>query len=157
LENLPRFMYHLEHVELIGGGRSHWVAKGPAGRSVEWDAELVEDRPGELIAWRSVGRDDDVRNSGVVRFVAAPGERGTEVRVELDYDPPGGKAGAMFAKLLGEEPGEQVADDLRRLKQVLEVGEIVRSAASDEGIGQSIGSQRAARPSGRESDPEATL
>jgi uncharacterized membrane protein len=146
-ENLPRFMYHLEFVEDLGSGRSHWVTKAPAGRSVEWDAEIVEDEPDRRIAWRTVGTDDDVTHSGSVVFVPAPGNRGTEVHVELHYDPPGGKLGAMVAKLFSEEPNQQIADDLRRFKQVMEVGEVVRSEASPEGTGQGIMRQDANQPS----------
>jgi uncharacterized membrane protein len=145
-ENLPRFMYHLEFVENLGTGRSHWVAKAPGGRSVEWDAEIVEDRPNERISWRTVGTDDDIRHTGSVAFRDAPGHRGTEVHVRLSYDPPGGKVGAMVAKLFGEEPGQQIADDLRRFKQVMETGEVVRSEASPEGVGQGIRRQEAAQP-----------
>jgi uncharacterized membrane protein len=144
-ENLPRFMYHLEEVQVRGSGRSHWRAKAPAGKTVEWDAEIVEDRPNERIAWRSLP-DADVANSGSVEFRRAPGNRGTEVHVELHYDPPGGKLGALVAKLFGEEPGQQVADDLRRLKQVMEVGEVVRSEASLPGPGPSYLAQRGAQP-----------
>ena len=125
-ENLPRFMYHLERVENTGVNRSHWVAKGPAGRKVEWDAEVVEDRPNERIAWRSVGADDDVRNSGSVSFLPIPGQSGTEVQVELEYDPPGGMFGATIAMLFGEEPGLQIVDDLRRFKHMLELRESAR-------------------------------
>jgi len=128
-ENLPRFMRHLESVETTGEGRSHWKAKGPAGTAIEWDAETTEDRPNELIAWRSV-EGADVDNDGVVRFTPAAGGRGTEVHVELNYEPPAGKLGAMVAKLFGEEPSGQVTDDLRRFKQVLETGEVVYSDAS---------------------------
>jgi uncharacterized membrane protein len=128
-ENLPRFMAHLESVRITGERRSHWVAKGPAGSTVEWDAETVEDRPNELIAWRSLPG-ASVPNSGQVRFQPATGDRGTEVHVELRYDPPAGKLGALVAKLFGEEPAQQVAGDLRRLKQVLETGEVVHSDAS---------------------------
>ena len=128
-QNLPRFMEHLESVRVIDDRRSRWTARAPAGGSVEWDAEIIEDRPNERISWRSVG-DADVPNSGTVRFLAAPGGRGTEVHVELRYDPPGGKLGALVAKLLGEEPGQQVNGDLRRLKQVIETGEVVHSDAS---------------------------
>jgi uncharacterized membrane protein len=127
-ENLPRFMAHLESVETVNG-RSHWRAKGPLGTHVEWDAEVVEDRPNELIAWRSVAG-ADVKNRGMVRFRPAPGGRGTEIVVELVYDPPAGKLGAAVAKLFGEEPAQQIAGDLRRLKQVLETGEVVHSDAS---------------------------
>ena len=128
-ENLPRFMRHLESVKVLDNGRSRWKAKAPAGASVEWEAELTEDRPGELISWRSLP-DADVRNAGTVRFSPAPGGRGTEVRVDLEYAPPAGKVGAMVAMLFREEPGQQVHDDLRSFKQVMELGEIVLSDAS---------------------------
>jgi uncharacterized membrane protein len=128
-ENLPRFMAHLESVQVLDGMRSHWKAKAPAGTTVEWDAEMVEDRPNELIAWRSL-EGSTVPNSGSVQFKDAPGNRGTEVRVEVRYQPPGGKIGALFAKLFGEEPQQQVKGDLRRFKQVMETGEIVHSDAS---------------------------
>lgn len=129
LEGLPRFMRHLESVRLLGDGRSHWIAKGPAGTSFEWDAELIADRPNELIAWRSLP-DAEVANAGSVQFTAAPGGRGTEVHVELRYAPPAGRAGALVAKLFGREPSQEVDGDLRRFKQVLETGEVVHSDAS---------------------------
>jgi len=128
-ENLPRFMRHLESVTTTGDRRSHWVAKAPAGKRVEWDAETVEDRPNELISWRSLPG-ADVYNAGEVRFSQAPGDRGTEVRVTLEYDPPFGKLGSKVAMLWREEPGQQVADDLRHFKQVMETGEIVFSDAT---------------------------
>ena len=128
-ENLPRFMDHLESVQVTGDRRSHWKAKAPAGTTVEWDAETTEDQPNELIAWRSV-EGADVSNAGVVRFVQAPGGRGTEIHVDLRYEPPAGKLGALFAKLFGEEPGQQVEGDLRRFKQVLETGSITVSEAT---------------------------
>ena len=129
LENLPRFMKNLESVQVTGGGRSHWKATAPGGTSVEWDAVTTEDRPNELIAWRSV-EGADVPNTGVVRFVGAAGGRGTEIHVDLSYEPPAGKLGALVAKLFGDEPGQQVDGDLRRFKQVLEVGEVLYSDAS---------------------------
>jgi uncharacterized membrane protein len=156
-ENLPRFMYHLEMVETIDGKRSHWTAKAPGGSSVEWDAEITEDRPNEAIAWRSIGTDDDVRNSGSVRFVKAPGDRGTEIIVTTEYDPPGGKVGAVFAKLFGEEPSQQIGQDLRRCKQVMEIGEVVRSEGSPEGQGRSILRQHPAQPHEYRSEGEARL
>jgi uncharacterized membrane protein len=113
----------------LGNGRSHWKAKAPAGAAVEWDAEITGDQPNELIAWRSLGN-PDVNNAGVVRFTDAPGARGTEVHVDLRYDPPGGTLGALFAKIFGEEPSIQIADDLRRFKQVLEIGEPILSDAT---------------------------
>jgi uncharacterized membrane protein len=127
-ENLPRFMAHLDRVTLVDERRSHWIARAPAGATVEWDAEITEDRPAELIAWRAV-QHAQVPNGGQVRFVRSP-DGGTEVRVELRYEPPGGRLGAAIAKLFGEEPSQQVAGDLRRLKQVLELGELVHSDAS---------------------------
>jgi uncharacterized membrane protein len=128
-QNLPRFMKHLESVTVTGNGRSHWRAKAPAGASVEWDAEVTADQPNELIAWRSVAN-SDVNNAGVVRFTDAPGDRGSEVHVDLRYDPPGGTLGALFAKIFGEEPSIQIADDLRRFKQVMEIGEPMLSDAT---------------------------
>ena len=127
-ENLPRFMSHLESV-ITRDGRSFWRAKAPLGTNVEWEAETVVDQPGEQIAWRSVGR-SDIAHEGNVTFRPAPGGRGTEVRVELCYRAPGGRAGKLIAKLFGEEPGQQIAGDLRRLKQVLETGEVMHSDAS---------------------------
>jgi len=129
LRNLPRFMVHLASVEPLDDLRSHWKAIGPGGIGVEWDAEIVDERFGELIAWRSLAG-ADVDNSGVVRFVPAPGGRGTEIHVQLSYAAPGGRVGRAIAKLLGREPGQQARGDLRRLKQVLETGGIVHSDAS---------------------------
>lgn len=147
LQNLPRFMQHLESVTTGPGTRSHWVARGPAGTTVEWDADLVEERPNEMLAWRSTD-EATVPNVGVVLFCDAPGDRGTELRVEVRYDPPGGAAGATIATLFGEEPGQQLRDDLRRVKQVLETGEVLLSDGSREGAGQGFWKQRAAQPAG---------
>ena len=123
LENLPRFMDHLEAVTVQDEWRSHWVAKAPAGTRVEWDAEIHNEIPNELIAWRSLPG-SEVDNAGSVHFMpTANGD--TEVRVVLRYDPPAGKLGAVVARLLGEDPSRHVADDLRRLKQVVEAGEAV--------------------------------
>ena len=129
LEALPGFMYHLKSVQVTDDGCSHWVAKAPLGTTVEWDAETVEDVPAERIAWRSA-EGASVQNAGTVRFRPAPGGRGTEVHVELRYQPPLGALGAVVAKLFGEEPNQQLADDLRRFKQLLETGEIARSEGS---------------------------
>jgi uncharacterized membrane protein len=128
-ENLPRFMAHLESVRQLDDRLSYWRAKAPLGATAEWTAELVEDQPNKLLAWRSV-EGSTIPNSGVVRFTPAPGGRGTEVHVDLSYDPPGGVIGATIAKLFGEEPSQQVNGDLRRFKQMLEVGEVVHSDAS---------------------------
>jgi uncharacterized membrane protein len=131
--NFPSFMAHVESVEPREGGRSHWRATAPAGRTVEWDAEIVEERPDERISWQSLPG-ADVENGGSVRFVDAPGGRGTEIHVSMRYSPPGGALGATVAKLFGEEPQQQAKDDLRRAKQILETGEIVRSDGMPEGI-----------------------
>jgi uncharacterized membrane protein len=135
-ENLPRFMKHLKSVSSAGLNRSHWVAEGPGGKLVEWEAEIYNEKPNEMIAWRSL-EGADIVNAGSVRFQSL-GLRGTEVRVVVNYNVPGGKVSALLAKLLGREPGQMIADDLRRLKQILETGE----AATIDG-----------QPSGR--DPEA--
>jgi uncharacterized membrane protein len=133
LENLPRFMAHLESVESLGGGRSRWRAAGPERVAVAWDAEISDERIDEFIAWRSMPG-AKVTNWGEVEFRPAPGRRGTEVRVRLNYDPPAGKLGTRVAKLFGEAPDQQVQDDLRRFKQVLETGQVVRSEGGPEGI-----------------------
>lgn len=124
LENLPQFMHHLKRVDVIDARRSHWVARAPARTKVEWDAEIINEVENELIGWQSLPG-SQVVNAGSVRFERAPGDRGTVVTVHLQYDPPGGKVGAAVAKLFGEEPSQQIADDLRRLKQLLEAGEII--------------------------------
>ena len=122
-ENFPRFMEHLESVTARDGSRSHWVARGPAGTAFEWDAEITAEQQGELLAWSSTAG-ASVENDGTVRFERAPGDRGTIVRVDLRYKPPGGKAGAMVARLFGEEPSQQIDEDLRRFKWLIETGEI---------------------------------
>ena len=120
LENLPRFMDHLESVTVLDEDRSHWVAKAPAGTKVEWDASIQDEIENELIAWQSLPG-SDIDNAGSVHFI--PAGDGTEVRVVLSYDPPAGRVGAAVAKLLGEEPEQQVEEDLRRFKQVMEAVE----------------------------------
>jgi uncharacterized membrane protein len=137
-------MRHLVSVTATTDRRSRWIAKAPAGTTVEWTAEIVEDRAGESISWRSLAG-SDIANEGSVRFAKAPADRGTEVRVELSYDAPAGSAGALIAKLFGEEPQQQLRDDLRRFKQVMETGEVVRSDGSLEGAGQGVLKQRAAQ------------
>ena len=123
LENLPTFMKHLKSVREIDRTRSHWVAAAPLGTNVEWDAEIVSDRENEFIAWASVAG-ADIDNSGFVRFQKAPQGRGTEVKVVLEYNPPAGGIGAAIAKLFGESPEQQIGDELRRFKMLMEAGEI---------------------------------
>lgn len=119
-ENLPRFMSHLQSVEVIDSKRSHWVTKGPAGRDVEWEAEIINEVPNELIGWRSV-EGSKVGHAGSVHFEPAAG--GTNVKVVLRYDPPAGVLGAAIAKLFGEDPARQVQEDLRSFKELVETGQ----------------------------------
>jgi uncharacterized membrane protein len=133
-ENLPKFMYHLESVQPLDDRRSHWVTKGPGGKRIEWDSEITSERPNEMMSWRSL-EGADVYNAGSVEFEQRPGGRGTIVRVELEYRPPGGIAGTAFAMLFNQSPEQQIYDDLRRFKQMMEIGEVVRSDASPEGTG----------------------
>ena len=121
LSNLADIMSHLESVTEKTDTRSHWVVKGPLGTDVEWDADITQDIQNQHIAWRAV-RDADVQNEGSVTFTEAAGGRGTEVQVTLNYQPPGGKLGETVAKLFGEEPSQQLSDDLRRFKQRMETG-----------------------------------
>jgi uncharacterized membrane protein len=142
-QNLPRFMYHLESVRTTGQDRSHWVAKAPAGATVEWDAVITADHPHSLIAWHSL-EGADVEHTGSVHFEPAPGGRGTVVTVEMVYHPPGGVIGRDVAWLFGEAPEQQLQDDLHRFKQVMETGEVMRSDGSLQGRGAIA--QRPARP-----------
>ena len=121
--HLPRFMRYLQSVTVQPGGRSHWVANGPAGSRVEWDAEIVEERPGALVRWQALPG-AQVPNRGEVRFQPAPAGRGTEVRVRLEYEPPAGSFGATLAQLLGQGADRQVRESLRNFKQLMEAGEI---------------------------------
>jgi uncharacterized membrane protein len=132
VENLPRFMSHLESVTPTGERTSHWVAKAPAGMSVEWDSEIVRDDPNEGLSWQTVPG-SEVTHEGTVRFEPDPTGRGTVVRVQMRYTPPAGKLGVQLAKLFGEEPKLQIKDDLRRLKQLIETGEVATT------LGQSTG------------------
>ncbi len=131
-ENLPRFMKHLKYVKVLDDRRSHWIASAPIGNSIEWDAEIVREEENHLIAWASV-EGADVENSGFVRFQSAPEGRGTEVKVVLEYNPPGGAITATLAKLFGEIPQQQIADDLGRFKQFMETGEIATTEGQSSG------------------------
>lgn len=123
LSRLPQIIHHPVTIEAISPLESHWVVSAPAGRSVQWDALIINDEPGKLIAWRT--RDGaDVPNAGSIRFEAAPGDEGTEVTVALEYDPPGGKVGAAVAKLTRDSASSQIYDALRRFKALMEAGEI---------------------------------
>jgi uncharacterized membrane protein len=131
-QNLPRFMKNLESVEVTTDTRSHWIAKGPAGKKIQWDAEIVKDKPGEYITWRSL-ESADVDNFGSVRFHPAPGGRGTLVSVEMRYSAPAGVLGTTVAKLFGRAPDQEVEEDLRRFKQMMETGEIITTMGQPAG------------------------
>jgi uncharacterized membrane protein len=121
LENLPRFMEHVESVREIDNRRSAWVVRGPLNHDVEWTAQIITDRAGEMIAWESLPG-AEVQNAGSVWFESTP-EGGTEVKVSLQYNPPAGVVGAAVAKLLGESPDVQLETDLAQFKQVIESGQ----------------------------------
>ncbi len=125
LDNLPSFMHHLQSVQVLDQKRSHWVTKAPAiaGGSIEWDAEITRDEPDSLIAWRSLPG-SGIDTAGQIRFSKAPGNRGTEVHVSMEYVPPAGKLGHWVATLFGEDPRQQMRDDLRSFKSLMEVGEV---------------------------------
>ena len=131
-EQLPTFMKHLQSVKVYDAKRSHWVANAPLGNNVQWDAEILEDRENEFISWASV-EGADIDNSGFVRFKKAPGDRGTEVKVVLEYNIPGGGLSAAIAKLFGEEPEQQIGDELRRFKMLMEAGEIATTEGQPSG------------------------
>lgn len=140
LDELPKIMSHLESVRVLDDRRSHWTAKAPAivGGTVEWDAEITEDVPNERIAWRSLpGTNVDSR--GKVEFRRMPGDRGTAVRVEMEYRPPAGQLGKWVAKLFGEAPDQQVRADLRTFKRVMEVGEAITTEGQPHGKCMGLG------------------
>jgi len=128
LENLPSFMRHIESVTVVDTTRSRWRAHGPADQPIEWDAEIINDVPNEVIAWRSLPG-TLVPNAGSVRFERLLDGHGTKVTVTLEYDPPGGLIGTAIAKWLGADPNAQVEEDLQRLKTVFEAGEVPRVGA----------------------------
>jgi uncharacterized membrane protein len=129
LENLPTFMRNIVSVTDLGGGRSRWVARGPADVPIEWDAEIINEIPNKVLAWKSLPG-GDVVSAGSVAFEPARHDRGTQLTVTLQYAPPAGRVGSFVASLFGREPSRTIREDLRRLKQLLEAGEIARSAAT---------------------------
>jgi uncharacterized membrane protein len=131
-DNLPQFMKHVRSVKVIDDKRSHWIVDGPAGRSVEWDAEIINDEPNALIAWRSLA-DASVDNAGSVRFVTGPQGRGTIVRVVIDYIPPAGVVGKWVATIFGKNPESQISEDLRRFKSLMETGEVLTTQGQPTG------------------------
>jgi uncharacterized membrane protein len=125
--NLPHFMDNIVRVEALDERRSHWIVKAPAGKTVEWDSVITEERAGERIAWASA-EGADVPNSGRIDFRDAPGGRGTTVTATIVYDRPGGVVGKIVAKIFQREPAIQARRDLRRFKQLMETGEIATSS-----------------------------
>ncbi len=120
--NLPRFMDNVESVDILDERRSRWTVKGPAGSTLSWEAEIVNDVPNEKIAWRSL-ENAQIANAGTVEFKDAPAGRGTEVHVVMEYAPPAGQLGALVARATGREPKTQVRQELRRFKSLMETGE----------------------------------
>lgn len=141
-QNLPHFMRHLAEVQPKDQGLLHWKTKAPAGRIIEWDTKIVEDRPNEMIAWRSV-EGSPVANAGSVRFIPAPGGRGTWVQLELEFEPPGGRVGALLARVLSDVPEQLVEIDLRAFKALMEAGEVI---VSDATLNDGLLRQRPAQP-----------
>lgn len=154
--NLPTFMDHVQSVEVTGNHTSRWTVRSPGG-TTEWEAEIVEESPNERIAWRTLPG-ADVEHEGSVEFRNAPGDRGTEVSVRLRYAMPAGAVGRTVAKAMGMEPSQQIADDLRRFKQLMETGEIVRSDARPQGeTHRGLMTQRSAQPLGAQAMPATTV
>ena len=138
-KNLPLFMGNLESVSELEDGNTHWIAKGPGGIRVEWDAEVYNEIENELIAWRSL-ENADVVNAGSVRFQEGPEGHGTYVRVAMNYNPPAGKVAANIAGLMGAGPLQLIKTDLRQLKQIMETGEVATI------VGQTSGRAEEAEP-----------
>jgi uncharacterized membrane protein len=134
-ENLATVMRHVESVTVLNDKRSRWVVRGPGGKRLEWDAEIVNDKPGQFVAWQSC-EGSDVDHWGFVRFVPAPGGRGTQVTIELEYEPIGGAFGVTLARLFREEPGQEIGEDLRRFKQYMETGDILTTEGQPRGRGR---------------------
>jgi uncharacterized membrane protein len=129
LENLPRFMTHLNRVTETADGHSHWVAIGPAGLRVEWDAKIINEIENQLIAWQSLPG-SEVVSAGSVNFESVRGGQSTQLSVHLQYAPPAGKTGALIASLFGHEASQVVREELRHLKQLLEAGEMSRATTT---------------------------
>lgn len=130
-ENLPQFMNHLESVTKIDERRTHWIAKAPLGYSVQWSAEITDEQLNDRIEWRSM-EGADIPNSGKVEFLPTA-DRGTEVKVTIKYEAPAGRLGALAAKIFGEEPSQQVDEDLRRFKSLMEAGLIMKTEGQPSG------------------------
>jgi uncharacterized membrane protein len=150
VENLPLFMRHLQSVSVIGDRRTRWIAAGPLGSQIRWDAEIITERENELISWRSLPG-SDIAVDGSVEFRNAPGNRGTFVSANIIYSPPAGRAGAAMAKLFGKHPGFLMRQDLRRFKALIEAGEIPTIE------GQSHGPRSRVAAAARVLDPDQSI
>ena len=131
-ENFPQFMQHVEAVQVVDATRTHWRVRAPLGQHVEWTAELFSDIPSQQLAWRTL-EGSNVEHTGVVRFLPSPNDKSTRLDIEMSYHARFGKAGVMLAKLFGEEPSQQMDDDLRRFKQLIETGEIATTKGQSAG------------------------
>lgn len=131
-ENLPKFMFHLQSVKPVEEGRWQWIARGPANMPITWTAQVADQRENQWLVWRSLP-DSQLPNRGSVEFRPVPGNRGTEVRVAMDYRPPAGMAGKVFARLFGKEPNQAIYEDLRHFKQLMETGEIPTTVGQPHG------------------------
>jgi len=121
LENLPRFMQHVQSVTQRGDVISHWIVKTSHGHTLEWDARIIEDKPGQMISWQSL-EGADMDNAGSVWFTSAADGSGTVVKFAMKYSPPGGRIGAAIAKMFGDSVAKEMSEDLFRLKNLLETG-----------------------------------
>lgn len=130
LNNLPMFMENVKSIDLLESGQSRWIVAGPGDRDVELTSEIIEDRTGEFIAWRA-SEESDIDHEGWIEFRDNAFGRGTEVRLFISYDPPGGVIGKVVAKVMQREPRIQARRELRRFKQLMETGEIPTSKALD--------------------------
>jgi uncharacterized membrane protein len=116
-------MSHLERVSEQPDGTTHWVARGPGGLRVEWNAEIINEVLDQVIGWQSVAG-SDIQTAGSVNFDRVRGGRGTQLTVHLQYAAPGGAAAANLATLFGRSPAQTIREDLRRFKQFIEAGEV---------------------------------
>jgi uncharacterized membrane protein len=131
-QNLPRFMKHLESVEVLSENRSRWTAKLPGGKTLQWESEILLDRPNEEIVWQTL-EDSDIQHSGSVRFEPASPRRGCRVILQMEHNPEHGKVGTTIAKLLGKVPEQFIQEDLRRFKQLMETGEVATTEGQPSG------------------------
>jgi uncharacterized membrane protein len=148
-ENLPLFMNRLETVTVLNERRSRWVAAGPMGRTIHWDAEITSERENEYIAWQSLPG-SDVQVNGRVEFHEAPAGRGTLISVKMEFRPAVGGNNTL-AKFLSRGLNFALRQDLRRLEALMESGEIPTIE------GQSHGPRDLVTTAARVADPTRPL